>query len=276
MKPFNKVAIVGVGLIGGSIALDIKKKRLALEVVGVSRHKNTLLLAKKNGVIDRGSQNIDIVKGADLIILATPVSTILNLAPLIAKIISPACIITDVGSTKQEIVAKLDKIFPKFVGSHPLAGSEKRGVSSASCDIFKNSLCILTPTRETDPVALSRVRILWNKLGARVLLLSAPRHDKILSLVSHLPHALAFSLIASIPNNYLRFSASGLKSATRIALSDSKLWADIFASNQKNILQAMGLFKEGLYALSSAIRSKNKTQIIKILEKAKKKREYLE
>ena len=140
MKLFNKVAIVGVGLIGGSIALAIKKHRLAHEIIGVSRHTKSLLLAKKMGAIDRGSQDINIIKDADLVILATPVNTIINLAPKILKVIKRACIVSDVGSTKEQIVKILEKIFPNYIGSHPLAGSEKRGIINADPKIFKDSL----------------------------------------------------------------------------------------------------------------------------------------
>lgn len=275
MRLFNKVAIVGVGLIGGSIALAIKKKKIAQEVIGVSRHKKTLLLAKKIGAIDRGSQDLNIIKDADLIILATPVETIINLALRLRKVVSPDAIVTDVGSTKQQIVSKLDRIFPKYVGSHPLAGSEKRGVVNADVGIFKDSLCILTPTRITNKVAKAKIEILWDRLGVRLVTLTAQEHDKILSLVSHLPHIVSFSLIGTVPNKYLKFASSGLKDTTRIAGSDSRLWADIFLSNQKNIIKSIELLQENLSRLKSAIKEKDKKRLFNILQVAKGKREIL-
>ncbi|OGX15894.1 MAG: hypothetical protein A2166_02005 [Omnitrophica WOR_2 bacterium RBG_13_41_10] len=275
MKLFKKVAIVGVGLIGGSIALAIKKKRLAYEVVGITRHKRTLSLAKKSGTIDRGSQALKIIKGADLLILATPVNTILNLAPAISKIIDSRCIVMDVGSTKEAIVAKLDKIFPQFVGAHPLAGSERRGVINASSSILEDSLCILTPTAKTSATALKMIQVFWKQLGSRVSLLTPKAHDKILSLVSHLPHLAAFSLIETIPAQYLKFSASGLKGTSRVALSDAQLWADIFLTNRKNMLNAIRGFEKNISRLKSAIKNKNKKQLISILEKARNKRERI-
>lgn len=275
MKLFNKVAIVGVGLIGGSIGLAIKKRRLANEVIGVSRHKKTLLLAKKSGAIDRGSQDLNIIKDADLVILATPVSTIVNLAPSISKIINLNCIVTDTGSTKQEIVNKLEKTFPHYIGSHPLAGSEKRSIISASSFMFKDSLCILTPTKNTDAKALPKIKKLWSQLGARVSLLSPSTHDKILSLISHLPHVIAFSLIESIPKRYLKFASSGLKDTTRIALSDDKLWEDVFLSNQKNMLEAIEFFQKNLSQLKTAIQRKDRKLLSTILKEAKAKRETL-
>jgi prephenate dehydrogenase len=275
MKLFNRVVIVGTGLIGGSIALAIKKKRLAGEVIGVSRHKKSLLLAKKKGAIDRGSQEIDIIKGADLLILATPPSTIIDLAPKISQIITRGCIVTDVASTKEELVSSLSKIFPNYVGSHPLAGSEKRGIINADPEIFKNSLCILTPIKNTTKKALKKVNLLWRQLGAKTILLSPKSHDKILSFTSYLPHAIAFSLINSMPLSYLKFASNGLKDTTRIAASDSQLWTDIFLSNQKNMLKTIGLFEDALSRIKSAIQKKDKKQLALMLKEAKNKRDIL-
>jgi len=275
MRLFNKVAIIGTGLIGGSIALDIKRRKLANKVIGVSRRKKSLLLAKRLGAIDYGSREIDIIKGADLVILATPVSTILNLANSISKSLTRDCLVTDVGSTKKEIVAKLEKVFPYYVGSHPLAGSEKRGVVHACANIFKDSLCILTPTKNTNPRALSKIKKLWIQLGAKVKFLSPGEHDEILSFVSHLPHIIAFSLISSIPSGYLSFASTGLKDATRIAASDSEIWRDIFSSNRKNVLKGIELFQKSLVKIKSAVRRNDKNLLTQILKKAKSKRETL-
>jgi prephenate dehydrogenase len=275
MKLFNKVAIVGTGLIGGSIALAIKKKGLSNEVVGVSRHKKNLLLAKRRGAIDRGSQALAIIKDADLLILATPVDTIIDLAPRIAKLVGKDCIVTDVGSTKEEIVPILGKAFSNYVGSHPLAGSEKRGIANAHAGIFKGSLCILTPTKDTPQRALGRIKILWRKLGARAVLLTPETHDRVLSFVSHLPHSVAFSLMNSIPSGYLKFAAAGLKDTTRIAASDSALWVDILLSNRKNILKSMELFQGSLSKIKSAIKKRDKRQLALILKKAQVKRAKL-
>jgi len=275
MRLFNKVAIVGTGLIGGSLALAIKKKGIAREIIGVSRHKKTLLLAKRRGVIDKGSQNLNIIKDADLVILATPVSTIINSAPKILKLIKKGCLVTDVGSTKQAIVSKLGRIFPKYVGSHPLAGSEKRGIINAGPDIFRDSLCILTPTKNTDREALDKIKRLWLELGARVVFLTPHAHDNILSFTSHLPHLVAFSLIGTVPKKYLRFASSGLKDTTRVAASDSQLWVDIFLSSQKNIIKAIELFQENLSSIKSALKRKDKRLLAEILIEAKKKRDSL-
>ena len=275
MRLFNKVAIIGVGLIGGSMALAIKKKCLAHQIIGVSRHKNTLIWGKKSHVIDKGSQDLSIIQDADLVVLATPVNTILKLADIILKFIRKDSIVTDVGSTKKEIVSKLSKIFPNYVGSHPLAGSEKRGLVNASTDIFKNSLCILTPAKNTNPKALKKIKNLWNRLGARVIFLSPDTHDRILSFVSHLPHVIAFSLIDIVPDKYLKFGATGLKDTTRIALSDSRLWVDILLSNRKNMLESIEDFENNLSRIKSVINKRDERTLIKILKRAKGKREVL-
>jgi prephenate dehydrogenase len=272
---FNKVAIVGTGLIGGSMALAIKKKRLANKVIGVSRHKKTLLFAKNNGVIDIGSQDIKVIKDADLLILATPVSTVLTLAPRISRIIKPDCIVTDVGSTKKQIVSKLETLFSRYIGSHPLAGSEKRGINNADADIFKGSLCILTPTKKTNKIALGKIKNLWNILGAKVFFLTPDTHDKILSFISHLPHVVAFSLIGIVPKKYLRFASSGIKDMTRIAASDSELWSDIFLSNPRNIANAIDLLQKTLSKIKSTINKRDKKLLALIIKEAKKRREAL-
>lgn len=275
MELFNKVAIIGTGLIGGSLALAIKKNRLAGKIVGVSRHKKSLLLAERRGAIDSGSQALEIIKDADLVIFATPVNVILSLAPKVAKFIKKDCLVTDVGSTKEKIVSSLEKRFPNFVGSHPLAGSEKRSIANAHPGLFKNSLCLLTPTKKTNKRAMEKINLLWKRIGAKTNSLSPEAHDKILAFVSHLPHIVAFSLIESVPGNFLKFGSTGLKDTTRIASSDSELWAEIFLSNQKNILQAVTKLEKNISRIKSVVKTKNKKQLSAILKKAKEKREVL-
>ncbi|MDD5730468.1 MAG: prephenate dehydrogenase/arogenate dehydrogenase family protein [Candidatus Omnitrophica bacterium] len=275
MKLFDKVAVVGTGLIGGSMALGIKKKKLAGTVIGVSRHKETLVLAKKNGAIDFGSTELEAVKEADLVILATPVNTILETAEEIAKLVKPGCIVTDVGSTKAGIVLKLSNVFARFIGSHPLAGSEKRGISNAEEGLFKNSLCIITPVKKSDPQALKKIQALWKALGSKVVLMEPQVHDRILSFVSHLPHVIAFSLIESVPSEYLRFSPNSLKDMTRVASSDPNLWADIFLSNNINTVKALDSLRDRLFAIRQAVDKKDKKTLVKIISRANKKREIL-
>lgn len=275
MPLFNKVAVIGIGLIGGSIALDLKKLKVAREVIGVSRHKKSLSVAKRLGAIDRGSQDINVTAGADLVILATPVNTIINLALPVSRFIKGGAIVIDVGSTKREIVGRLTRIFPRYVGTHPMAGSEKRGVKNAQSGIFKNSLCILTPVKNTDRASLGKVRKLWRCLGAKVILLSPDAHDRILSFVSHLPHIAAFSLINTVPQAYLKFASTSLKDTTRIAASDSLLWQDIFLSNKDSLLRAINLFQKNIALLKRAIGRDDKKILAKFLKAAQAKRGIL-
>lgn len=275
MRLFDKVAIVGVGLIGGSIALELKKKGLAKEVIGISRHKKSILLAKRKGAIDRGSQSLGIIKGADLVIFATPVNSIIALAWPISRIISKDCLVTDVGSTKKEIVLCLEKVFANFVGSHPLAGSEKRSIANSELSMFRGTKCILTPTNKTSSRALNRIKKLWINLGATVITISPEIHDKILSFTSHLPHVAAFSLMGVVPKDYLKFASTGLGDTTRIAASDPELWVDIFLSNRQNLLKNIDLFSDRLMKIKKAIQKKDRGLLNSLLEEAKEKRDSL-
>ncbi|MFH0791098.1 MAG: prephenate dehydrogenase, partial [Candidatus Omnitrophota bacterium] len=244
-------------------------------VIGVSFHEHSIKTAKKIKAIDSGSVDIKIIRDADLVILAAPVAAILRLAPLIARIIKKDCIVTDVGSTKVEIVFQLEKLFPNYIGSHPLAGSEKRSVSNACPELFQDSLCLLTPTKRTKPFVVRIVKDFWTKLGAKVSFISPAFHDKVLSFVSHLPHVSAFSLISIIPGQYLKFAAGGLRDTTRIAASDSELWADIFLSNPENVIKAIDLYKARLCAIQSAIKERDRKRLKGILNQAQKKRDML-
>jgi len=275
MKLFNKVAIIGTGLIGGSMGLAMKRKGLVVRIIGLSRHRETLSQAKRIHAIDEGAQDINAIRDADLVIFATPVNTILKMAPLVSRIVNKNCIISDVGSTKEKIAAQLSRQFPNYVGTHPLAGSEKRSIAYASPMLFKNSLCIITPIAKTDKLALDRIVKLWRQMGARVVFLSPKAHDRILSMASHLPHVSSFSLMNTLPRNYLKFSGGGLKDATRIAASDAQLWADIFLSNRKNITEAINLFQANLSKIKLAIRQGNRKELFLLLKKAKQKREIL-
>ncbi|MCX5713564.1 MAG: prephenate dehydrogenase/arogenate dehydrogenase family protein [Candidatus Omnitrophica bacterium] len=275
MKLFEKIAIVGTGLIGGSLAQAARKNKLCDRLIGVSRHKATLEFAKRHKIIDSGSQDISILKDADLVILATPPQTIKILAPKIKKIIKNGCIVTDVASIKSEIVSSLEKIFPDYIGSHPLAGLEKRGIQNANARIFNDSLCILTPTKKTSLEAGRKIKLFWRALGVEVITMTPKEHDKVLSFVSHLPHVSAFSLMDAIPDKFLDFAAGGFKDTTRIAASDPELWAEIILGNQKDILYSVGQFKKSLRKITSAIRGQNKKALIAIIKSAKERREKL-
>lgn len=275
MRLFGKIAVIGTGLIGGSLALAIKKKGLAGEVVGVSRKKATLLSARRIGAIDRGSRDLSIIKGADLVVLALPVDTIIELAPRIREAIGRDCLVTDVGSTKEGIVSSLEKIFPNYVGAHPLAGSEKRGILNASAGIFKGSLCILTPTAKTASAALKKINLLWKRIGAKVVFLEPKAHDRILAFTSHLPHIIAFSLISAIPDKYLPLSSTGLRDTTRIAASDDEIWEKIIFSNREEIINSIRAFEASLSRIKRAVQGKDSKALTRFLTRAKSKRDTL-
>ncbi len=279
MRLFNKVAIIGVGLVGGSIGLALRKKRLSGSVAGVCRHKNSVILAKKRGAIDRGYPGIpEAVKDADLVILATPVSKIIGLAKQIAPSLKEGVIVTDVGSSKRLVVESLQKIFSKkgfFVGAHPLAGSEKRGVREARGEIFKDAVCIVTKTKRTNLVAMNKICRLWRLLGARVIVMTPEKHDRLVARVSHLPHMVAAALVSSVDKEKIAFGAGGLRDTTRIASGDPLIWRDIFLTNREEILGAGRKFKKGFEKLIAAIERNEERSLMSFLKKAKEKRDLL-
>ena len=279
MARFGKIAIIGVGLIGGSIGLAIKNKKCAREVIGVFRHKATLKRALRHRAVDKGVMDIGQgVKDADLIILATPVHFIPGLAVKISEKAKRGAIITDAGSTKGWIVNSVEGLLKRssgihFVGSHPMAGSEHTGVEFASDDLFQDSACIVTRTPRTDRKALTKVVGFWKSLGARVKVMSPSGHDRTVSFISHLPHAVAFSLAGAVPPKEMSYAAEGFRDTTRVASSDPELWADIFLTNRKAVLSASRMFKKSYELLLKAISKDDRRATVSILKKAKSKRD---
>lgn len=278
MKLFNKITIIGVGLIGGSIGLAARKKRLAGEIIGVCRHKESLQKAARAGAIDRGTLDYkDAVREADLVILATPVSQIIKVAREITPYLKRGCLITDVGSTKEKIVQVIEEALPgqiHFVGAHPLAGSEKRGVTEARADLFQGAICILTRTGKTELTALKAITRFWRKMGCRIKVLSPQDHDRIISLVSHLPHLAAVQLV-KVAKSSLDFASSGFSDTTRIASSDAEIWIDIFLSNKKFITQAIDRYITQLRLTKDLILKENKKRLSAEFKSAKLLRDAL-
>jgi prephenate dehydrogenase len=271
MKPFHKVTIIGVGLLGGSIGLALKKKRLAREVVGFFRDKKKIAAAVKTGAIDTGTSDLKTaVCGSDFIILCSPIHDIIEKLKSFKKWGLTEALLTDTGSTKAEIVKNAQGL--DFVGSHPLAGSEQSGIAHAADDLFINSVCLLTPTSKTRASSVARIREFWKILGAQPVALSAQEHDRILSLTSHLPHAAAFSLVNAIPLPLLRFSAGGLRDTTRIALSNPDIWMDIFLSNKRDLCRAVSCLEKTLREFKNAVAGGDRKKILRFLKKAQNKR----
>ncbi|MDD5428262.1 MAG: prephenate dehydrogenase [Candidatus Omnitrophica bacterium] len=276
MKRSDKITIVGVGLMGGSIGLAIKKKGLAKEVAGVFRHKATLDKALKRKAVDKGYMNIkDGVKGADLVILATPVSSIVRVAREVIKYAAKGAVITDVGSTKEWIVAQLEKASKgssvNFVGSHPMAGSEHNGVEFSRDSLLEEAPCIVTKTSRTDNSALSKVVNFWKRLGGRVKVMTPAQHDRSVALISHLPHIIAFGLAGAVPEKDMAYAAESFRDTTRIASSDPNLWADIFLTNRKEAIKACRMFERSYKNILKALSINDHNGIVNALKKAKAK-----
>ena len=276
MPQFKKAAVIGVGLIGGSFAAALKEKRIATQVVGVSRKFSTVNTALKKGLIDSGDTGLSLVAGADLLVFAVPPGAVNVQAEKIASLTDRNCLVIDVCSTKETVVKRLSALFARYVGCHPLAGSEKKGPESASAFLFRESLCVITPVLSTGNNDLAVVKRIWRALGARILLMTPSEHDRVFSFVSHLPHALAFSLVASVPDKYLKFAAGGFRDTTRIAASDDELWADIFRSNKDNIIKAIEEYQKHLALLKSALSAGDQCKLQRLLFKASLKRRNFE
>jgi len=282
---FSQVAIVGVGLIGGSLGMVLRRKELAGNVVGIGRRVENLKTAVQMGAIDRYVVDPrDGVKDADLVVLATPVDTYDQHLSEWASCLKTGAIVTDVGSVKGMLVERTEQAMPRgvhFVGAHPIAGKEKTGVAAGSDQLFIGARCILTPTERTDQRALERITVMWQETGSTVLTMDPHLHDKILGAVSHLPHVAAFALINALIEIRERVpaldlaghSGGGLRDTTRIAASSPEMWRDIFLWNRDNIVAFIEAYERSLGQLKQLIRASDATGIEKELERAKRERE---
>lgn len=276
---FKRIAIVGVGLMGGSLGMAIKKHQLAREVIGLSHRQTALDQAVKMGAIDTPCLDVkQAISNADLVVLATPVDSIIKLFTTINPYLKRGCIVTDVGSAKAKIIEFGEKTLSVpsfFVGSHPLAGSEKKGIANATADLFEGAACIMTPTEKTNQVARQKVRHFWTKLGMEVKLLPPEEHDHILAYVSHLPHLIAYGLISIIPPDFLGYAPQGLKDTSRVAASSPQMWNDICMANSKNILNALDQYVERLAHFRKAIVSRDPKSLLQYFTEAQEKRNKL-
>lgn len=281
---FKRMVIAGVGLIGGSLALVCKEKGIVSEIIGVGRSEGNLRDAVNLKVIDSFTSKIeDAVKGADIIVLATPVSSLIRLAKEMAPYLSPGAIVTDVGSVKGFVI-EIEKIIPSntfFVGGHPIAGKEKSGVKAASPGIFHGSRCILTPTPKTNPDALGTIRSMWELSGARVICMEPERHDLIFAAVSHLPHVISYALVNTLldlekeEEGVISYSAGGFRDFTRIAASHPEMWRDICLMNRENIIRMLERYEKSVERLKSLIMKGDADSLFAEFDRAKKVREKL-
>ena len=280
---FRQMTVVGVGLIGGSLALAAKQAGAVQTVVGVGRSEASRAVARSRGLTDRLAEDlVSGVRGADLVVLAVPVREIVRLLPEVAPLADPACVVTDVGSVKGPILAAGDVAFPdgRFVASHPIAGKEQAGPAAARADLFRGANWILTPGKGTRPAALEKVTALWRAAGASVLRMEAGWHDEVFATVSHLPHLVAYALMDAVlgmdrGRERLRFSAGGLRDFTRVAASHPTMWRDIFLMNRDPILRVLAAYREAMAALEAAIRDGDGDAIIARLERARVAREEI-
>ena len=279
----NKLVIIGVGLIGGSFALALKKAKAVKRVVGVGRTRKNLNTALKLGVIDEATQDIaQAVRDADLVLIGTPVGQMAGVMKAIAPHLGDKTIITDGGSTKQDVIAcarkHLGKHFSRFVPAHPMAGTENSGAAEAFAELYRGRKVILVPQGETSARAVALVRAAWTACGANVVRLQAREHDEILAAVSHLPHVAAFALMGTLAKRkdaqrILGFSAGGLRDTVRISGSSPEMWRDIFLANRTALLVDIDKYIDEIKYLQSSLRAKNGSALQAQFEHARHARE---
>lgn len=280
---FNLVSILGVGLIGGSLALALKKRGVARKIIGYGRDRERLIEAKRRGIIDEYSVDLEEVAQAELIVLATPLGVFQKITEKISPLLKAKSIYMDVGSVKKTVVEIIEKIIPRdvqFVPTHPIAGSEKTGFEFAKEDLFKDARVIITPTERTDVEALSKISLMWQKLGARVELMTPEEHDKIYALMSHLPHLISFCLVNTvneIDSNLIKYAGTGFRDTTRIAKSSPEIWSDIFKMNYNNILEILSFFEKTIENIRKILaRGDSDEELIEFIERAKNLRERID
>jgi cyclohexadieny/prephenate dehydrogenase len=262
---FKRLALIGFGLIGGSIARAAREQGLAGEIVATAHSAKTRARVKELDVVDRVVEtNAEAVKDADLVILCIPVGACGAVTEEIAPRLSPGAIVSDVGSVKGAVAREMAPHIPKsvhFVPAHPVAGTEHSGPDSGFAELFINRWCILTPPEGTDPKAVEKLRAFWAGLGARVEVMTPDHHDLVLAITSHLPHLIAYTIVGTADelaqvtsSEVIKFSAGGFRDFTRIAASDPTMWRDVFLTNKDAVLEMLGTFNEDLSKLTRAIR----------------------
>ena len=275
----HTLTIVGVGLIGGSIGLAAKRRGLAQRVLGVGRNQDSLERAKSLGALDAWFLDLSpAMREAEVVVFCTPVDQIANQVLAAAPVCAGGALLTDAGSTKGQIIKAIEGRLPAgvvFVGSHPLAGSEKRGPEHADADLFEDRLTVITATARTDPAAVERTKKFWQALGSRVRLMSPEDHDRALALTSHLPHLLACALAGILPPALAELTAGGFRDSTRIAAGDPELWKAIFEHNRDAILVALDSLTNRLDEYRQALENADWSQLDSFLTQAKKVRDAL-
>ena len=281
---WNKITIVGVGLLGGSLGLAVRRGRLAREVAGFVRRAASLKDCEKAGAVDYATTDLlASVSGADLVILCTPLAQMRLLVKQMLPALKRGAIVTDVGSVKTSVVRDVCGLIRKagahFVGSHPMAGAEKTGVCAARADLFDDAVCVVTGTNGTNATAMRSVEAFWKSIGCRVLKLSPELHDKLVSRTSHLPHVLAATLTASVldprqPKQQTALCANGFRDTTRIASGSPEMWRDIALANRRNLSNSINSFVADLRKFQKSLNKADAKALAKFFETAKQRRDH--
>jgi prephenate dehydrogenase len=279
MKRLGNVAIVGVGLIGGSIGVALRQRNLAESVIGIGRRQVSLRIARRVGAITHTT--IDLAKGvaqAELVIVCTTPDQIVGHVKEAARHCPEGTLITDAGSTKERIVAALDGQLPRgcrFLGGHPIAGGEKTGANYAKAELFDGRVTVLTPTKNTRAEDYDLLEAFWQALGSVVVQMSAEEHDRALAVTSHLPHSAAAALANTVPETYYRLAGTGLLDSARLASGDAEMWQQILLQNRDNVLKALEQFVGQIKVLHSALGNGDEAALKQFLARAKKNRDAL-
>jgi cyclohexadieny/prephenate dehydrogenase len=263
---YDRVALIGLGLIASSMFWGMKRKGLAREVTGYARSQETRDTARRIGLCDRVCDTIEeAVEGADLVVLCVPVGVMGAVAERIALHLKPGATVTDVGSVKRDVIDSVGAHLPEgvhFIPGHPLAGTEHSGPESGFAELFENRWCLLVPVEGSDPAAVTRLRSLWEALGSNVDEMDPDHHDLVLAVTSHTPHLIAYTMVGVADDlgrvtdsEVIKYSAAGFRDFTRIAASDPTMWRDVFLTNKDATLEILGRFTEELFALQRAIRT---------------------
>ncbi len=282
-EQINRIVIAGVGLIGGSIGLALKRARFHGKIIGLGRRWSSLKNAIDAGAVDLATMDYEeALSDADLLVICTPVDVMPSIVERAVKYIPEGSVLTDVGGTKGQLVAEMEKLVPDgihFVGAHPMAGSHKTGVSAADATMFDGSVCILTPTESTNPGAVDLVSELWKRMGARVEIMSPQDHDFLIAAASHLPHAAACALVqvvAGVQNERgkaIDFTATGFADATRMAAGDPKTWQGIFLHNADMVSSMLERLEKELADIRKALDDRDEQKLMEKLERAKRIRD---
>ena len=274
----KKIAIIGVGFMGGSLACALKKKYPKLRISGFARSEKSLKLLSKLAIVDEVSLEIkEVVLDSDIVALALPVERIVEYFKVIKPYLKPGAIVFDLGSTKSEIEKKPKLIVPKtnyFVPCHPLAGSEKSGPRFSNPDLYKESLCVITASRSKK--ATLEIKALWESLGSRVIFMDSDRHDEIFCALSHFPHLLSFALTEFVPKEYAQYAPRSIRDLTRISNSPPRVWAEIFLANKKNLKNNIREFKRIIALFEKNINNSDREGLIRLLEQINKKQSQIQ